>query len=582
MIVPMEKVLLAGRSLDRRPLLEAVRRSGVVHVEQLERRELPALPAVREELVMADRAAEILEKVTTPAAPCLAEHTPPMIVERTLAIASSLEAGEQRRAALQAERRLTAPWGRIGLRDLAALQAAGLHVEFFTCPPGGDRGVAAELRHLAGQSKDMQHWVAVSRRPIAIGKPAVRVAPPEREVEAIDRDLAALEEEADRLTSELARYAACREDLANFRLRLREQARFLLVEAGLHDAGEVFVLKGWVPARDTGELSEKLAGQHVPLALQVTPPAAEDQPPTSFENRAWCRPIENLYRLLGVFPGYREQDISPVFLPALTVFTGLLIADAGYAACALLMLALSYRALSRRGTPRAVLDLALILGGGVLVVGALTNTWFGESLVKLTPFDGANERSQRLLQQLCFVVGAVHLSIAHVLRAKGKRPRLAVLSEAGWVLFIWAMLALVNTLVLGTPSPAWMVPAFQVSLGLVLLFTAPSWNPLTTLGRGLGAIALNAASFLSDVISYIRLWAVGLAGGILAASFNELAGSLPVAAMILVLVPAHLLNLSLGLVAIFAHGVRLNLLEFSNHLGQEWSGREYEPFGKRA
>jgi V/A-type H+-transporting ATPase subunit I len=150
------------------------------------------------------------------------------------------------------------------------------------------------------------------------------------------------------------------------------------------------------------------------------------------------------------------------------------------------------------------------------------------------------------------------------------------------VLFIWAMLALVNMLVLGSPPPPWMLPAFLVALGLVLVFTAPSRNLLACIGRGLGAIALNAVSFLSDIISYIRLWAVGLAGGILAASFNDIAGPLPVAAAVLVLVPAHALNLALGLVAVLAHGVRLNLLEFSNHLGMEWSGREYQPFRRQA
>ena len=424
--------------------------------------------------------------------------------------------------------------------------------------------------------------MAVSRRPIAVARPAIRVGTPEHEAEHIDRDLAALEEEARRLGSELAQFTACRQDLEGFRRRLGAKLRFLEVEAGLHDAGEVFVLKGWVPARQSASLAAAVAGLQAPAALQIAPPEDDDQPPTRFENRAWCRPIENLYRLLGVFPGYRERDISPVFLPALTIFTGLLIADAGYAALALLALAAAYRPLVARGTPKPVLHLALVLCGGVLAVGALTNTWFGESLIRLTPFDGTDGRWQGLLQRLCFTLGAVHLSIAHLLRVWGRPLRLAALAEAGWVLFIWAMLALVNKLVLGTPAPAWMLPAFQVSLALVLVFTAPSRNPLASLGRGLGAIALNAAAFLSDIISYIRLWAVGLAGGILAASFNELAGDLPLAAMVLVLVPAHLLNLSLGLVAVFAHGVRLNLLEFSNHLGQEWSGREYEPFGGKA
>lgn len=574
----MEKVLVAGRAQDRRAVLEAVRRAGVVHVEPVQRREMTALPAVREELALADRALDILAAAGPAPLACPPEHTPPVVIERVFALAAAREEAGLRRQELLRERQQAAPWGRLGSADLQALLAAGLRVEFFTCPAGADGAVRAEIRHLAGRVKDQEHWVAVSRGEIHIAAPALRVPMPERDGAAVDAALAALDAELGRLDGDLAGMLPCGDDLRQYRVRLREQRQLLEVESGLHDAGEIFVLKGWVPSRDAGGLAAALDALAVPAGLLVSPPDEADQPPTRFENPAWCRPIENLYRLLGVFPGYREKDISFLFLPALTIFAGFLIADAGYAAVALLVLALSYRPLVRRGTPGAVLDLSLILCGGVLAFGALTNTWFGERLLKLTPFDGATAASQLLLKRLCFLLGAVHLSLAHLLKIWGRPPRLSMLAEAGWVLFIWAMLALVNVLVLNLPAPPWMVPLFQVSLALVLLFTAPARNPLKALGAGLGAIALSAAAFLSDIISYIRLWAVGLAGGILAASFNQLVGDLPVVVMVLILVPAHLLNLSLGLVAIFAHGVRLNLLEFSSHLGMEWGGREYRPF----
>ncbi len=540
-----------------------------------------ALPAVREELALASRALDILETVAA-AATCPPEHTPPVVIERVLALGAALEEARVRRLGLLRERELAAPWGMLGSADLQTLLAAGLRIEFFVCPTGAAGAARAEISHLAGRVKDTEYRVAVSRGDIVIDKPAARVPIPDREAAELDAAMGELDAEVGRLRNELAAYRPCRGGLHQYRVRLLDQLRLLEVESGLHDAGEVFVLKGWVPSLDARGLAAALAGLEVPVALRLLPPSEADQPPTRFDNSAWCRPIETLYRLLGVFPGYREKDISFLFLPALTVFAGFLIADAGYAACALLALALSYRPLVRRGIPGAVLNLSLILCGGVLAFGALTNTWFGENLLKLTPFDTAAADSQALLQQLCFLLGAVHLSLAHLLKIWGRPLALTMLAEAGWVLFIWAMLALVNMLVLTVPAPPWMVPLFQVSLAMVLLFTAPSRNLFKTLGAGLGAVALNAAAFLTDIISYIRLWAVGLAGSILAASFNQLAADLPLAAMILILVPAHLLNLSLGLVAIFAHGVRLNLLEFSNHLGIEWSGREYDPFSAKA
>jgi V/A-type H+-transporting ATPase subunit I len=116
---------------------------------------------------------------------------------------------------------------------------------------------------------------------------------------------------------------------------------------------------------------------------------------------------------------------------------------------------------------------------------------------------------------------------------------------------------------------------------LAILFEAPSKNPIKMVGLGLANFPLSMLSTFSDVISYVRLMAVGLASGVLASSFNELAlsaGPWIIAAPILIL--GHGLNLGLALIALFAHGVRLNMLEFSNNLGMQWTGRQYQPFAK--
>jgi V/A-type H+-transporting ATPase subunit I len=132
----------------------------------------------------------------------------------------------------------------------------------------------------------------------------------------------------------------------------------------------------------------------------------------------------------------------------------------------------------------------------------------------------------------------------------------------------------------------WVGPFFQVSLFLILVFTNPSWNIFKSILSGLGAIAQNASACFSDIVSYIRLWAVGLAGGKVAGAFNNIAEMIPSTMFMVpgiffkvpVLVAGHAINIILGVIAILAHGVRLNLLEFSNHLELDWSGREYDPY----
>jgi V/A-type H+-transporting ATPase subunit I len=178
----------------------------------------------------------------------------------------------------------------------------------------------------------------------------------------------------------------------------------------------------------------------------------------------------------------------------------------------------------------------------------------------------------------------------------------SLLGEAGWLVFLWAMYGLICQLVTGGDLGVfkfsdklslfgyeqvlyvWM---FELSAIMILFFTKPSLNIVDSLIAGLGSIASNASGMFSDILSYIRLWAVGLAGGKVASAFNSIGGivaSIPVIGVviqIIIFVAGHLLNIALSCISVLAHAVRLNLLEFSSHLGLEWAGREYDPFKEK-
>jgi V/A-type H+-transporting ATPase subunit I len=184
----------------------------------------------------------------------------------------------------------------------------------------------------------------------------------------------------------------------------------------------------------------------------------------------------------------------------------------------------------------------------------------------------------------------MHLTLAHFMKIRRRTLDLTILGEAGWILFIWAMYGLICQLILGTGfvMPAeWSIPLFKVSLTLILLFTAPSFNIFKSVFAGLLSILQNASAAFSDILSYIRLWAVGLAGGKVAQAFNNIGAMLPPVSLFGLSVPllklpiwimGHGINIILCIIGILAHGVRLNLLEFSNHLELDWAGRKYDPF----
>ena len=169
-----------------------------------------------------------------------------------------------------------------------------------------------------------------------------------------------------------------------------------------------------------------------------------------------------------------------------------------------------------------------------------------------------------------------------------KLPSLIALADIGWVVILWGAFFLAKLLILGEAMPPFAVWLYIAGPLSVLLFTSPSRNILKGLGLGLGHLLLNVVNSFTDLVSYIRLFAVGLATVAVAdaanqmamsAGFNSLASGL-IAALILFI--GHSLNLMLGPIAILVHGVRLNVLEFCNHIDIKWTGLSYRPLKDEA
>lgn len=584
MIQPMQRVYLAARQSDRPAVLAALYAAGVIHVEPARADAVKPSVELANDLARGEKALQVLDAVE-PATDAAAAPpgTPARLIDEVHAQLILITRLHTDRQELKRELAQVKPWGRINQGDLEKLKEAGLTICFCVCPPAYIKeSIISDIICGICVADGALAVIAVSRGAIEVRPPAQVIPAPTRDAPEIETALATLKDEERRLSSGLRELAMRRDDIRSHLGELKERMTFQAVEAGLAEEGPAFVMQGWVPAGRIEALHAALEGMRLPVGVMTQPPTDEDAPPTAFENKPWVRPIECLFSLLGVTPGYREADISPAFLPFLVIFTAMLIADAGYGLVAFVGLLAARRPLISRGVPEQALTLFTILFGGVAAWGILTDTWFGAPLMgKSLILTGDAQKDELFLKKLCFLIGAVHLTVAHVWKIRRAPVTLATIAEAGWVLFIWAMWALVEVLVNESPAPGWMLPLFGVSLVMIVIFTDFSWNLFSTIGKGLGAVALNAAAFLGDIISYIRLWAVGLAGGVLAASFNEMARPLPLLVMVLILIAAHLLNFALGLVAVFAHGVRLNLLEFSNHLGMEWTGRGYDPFGKK-
>ncbi|MGR9105835.1 MAG: V-type ATP synthase subunit I [Gammaproteobacteria bacterium] len=336
----------------------------------------------------------------------------------------------------------------------------------------------------------------------------------------------------------------------------------------LHQA-PLFALQGWIPEEKVPHLADYAENQG--LCLQVEEPVPEDSPPTLLDNPPWLRAGEDLVNFY-MTPGYRTWDPSATIFISFAIFFAMILADAGYAAVLGLVLAGYWKKMGRSGAGRRYRPLCAALVGVSLLYGVLIGGYFGvappaDSLrAKLHLIDMADTN---LMMAISVLVGCIHVILASALDAWRYPHWIEALASIGWALIVSGGLALVLESSFSLPLP-YTIPIGLASTGAILVFfySAPFEKPLKRTLKGLlGLTGLSGA--FGDVLSYLRLFALGLASGSLATEFNRMATgileTIPGIGLLfalLILILGHGVNLLLGLASAVIHGMRLNVIEF--------------------
>lgn len=368
---------------------------------------------------------------------------------------------------------------------------------------------------------------------------------------------------------------------------LEKNLEFVRAWLGMGQEGGFSCLSGFVPLDAVDKLMA--AARKASWAVLVTDPGPDDVVPTLLRNPKWITLIRPLTKLLEITPAYTELDISPLFLVFFGLFFGMLIGDAGYGISYFLLTYLVHRKMGFPPKQQRIFSLLYLLSGCAVVWGILTGTFFGQAwlanfgLKPLVPLLA----DTKYIQAFCFFIGAFHLTLAHGWRMLIQWPAKSMWAEVGWILVLWASFFLAKMLLLDDPYPSFVNGLIIVGVILVIFFANPQRNIFLTMAAGLGTLALSLMNNFTDVVSYIRLFAVGLAGVAIADAFNTMAGSvasgggLALAGAVLIVIAGHALNLILGPMSVLVHGVRLNVLEFSGHAGVTWSGVPYKPLKEK-
>ncbi len=602
MIVKMNKASFIFLEAEKDEALKKIRSAGVVHLEEKFKGSSDTLSALNSRKERVEKALVALDGHGKSGTESYSPEKAEALADEVLGILEDLKEAGDRRMAIAADLVRWEPWGDFEPSEVSILRSRGVDLRFYEMPHEAWKDMC-EGRSSFTVSKNKSETygiIAVSGDEQAPEAETVQL--PEFGISELKQQDEAVLEKMASLEKKLEEIVPRRVLLETYLVHISQDAEYESLKVGLGNEDLLVYFTGYLPVKEADKL-KTLAAENG-WALILSEPSEDDPVPSLVENNKFVGMIKPLFDVFEIFPGYREMDISLDFLIFFTLFFAMLIGDAGYG---LLFLGLTVFARVKTGKGGPAFSLMYLLSSAAVVWGVVTGNWFGSSAIGSIPFlkglvyqpiaafpelfDGNYDPSYNI-KYFCFMIATVQLSIGRIKNFISKLPSLKAFAQLGWLSMLDGIYFIVLFLVLGIqPIPEFALYMIAAGFGIVVLFgeQEKGVNFFKGLLKGLNPIGLfttflDTISLLSDIISYIRLFAVGLAAVAIAVSFNAMAAPMmhgpAMIGGILILLLGHCLNIIMGALSLIVHGVRLNLLEYSGHLDMEWSGFKYEPFAK--
>lgn len=644
MIVPMKKVSFVVTNDSKKDALKKLRTLGVVHLEQIygsseKLSQLKQTYSQLEEVLML--LSEIKYDKKSIEQKKLSSSN---VVEKANQI---IELNETKKNYVEelssASRELErlASWGGFNPDDFSYLAKKGINLIPFECSTDSYKKIPEDVNFVyVNSDKTQVRFLVISEdgsKPESLTSEYLQVLNPEMSTAELSESCVKYRKEISSIEKEIQKNVCYIQSIKDTMKVFAKDIEFENAYSGMAtDAEEgteatLAWLTGYVPAEELSIVQKAAKENH--WACLADDPAEEDEVPTKLQNNKFVSLIYPVSDFLGTVPGYREYDISSWFLLFFCVFFGMIFGDGGYGLLLVgTALGMFLSNIVKRKSVPAPLYLLLLLGLSTTMWGALTCNWFGlkpellpETLKPIlfsldwNYISNASSLPTNLvtenLQIFCFSLALIHLSIAHLMAIAKNIKSPKFLGDLGSLLLLWGIFYLVlNMVVNGVRFPfdldiadvplalganvefaktgisvaTIMFPL--IGIGFVLNFVFANYNgsvieSVKESCVNIISVLLGVVNVFSDIVSYIRLWAVGLAGAAIAQTVNEMAGptlgGFLIFAGILLLVFGHGLNMVLNVLSVIVHGVRLNTLEFSSHLGMSWSGFSYKPFADK-
>lgn len=504
----------------------------------------------------------------------------------------------QRLQTAEKELALLEPWGDFDLKNVKRLHDAGYQIGFYLCSDKQfsqewiDKYNAVVINRVGAKV----YFVTITPNHLMVELDVEAARLPETSLSSLKERLEMIHKEQEQIDTRLKQLAeTVIPDLQAAQVDLHAQIEFskvVLSTDALAD-NKLMLLEGWAPSERVEEIKHFLSESEV--YYEIAEPKPEENVPICLNNKGFFRLFEPIMRLY-MLPKYNELDLTPFFAPFFMLFFGLCLGDSGYGLFMLLAVTI-YRLIAKNitATMKPVLTLVQLLGVSTMACGLLTGTCFGFNLyeIQLPFFQSLKETISLDNQQmfnLSLILGGVQIIFGMILKAVNQSIQFGfkyAVGTIGWLLI------LVSTAI-AFAAPGFMsmggnIHLIFLALGglMAYLYNSPDKNIFVNLGLGLWDSYNMATGLLGDILSYVRLFALGLSGGILASVFNSLAVGMspdnviagPIV-MVLIFVIGHAINIFMNVLGAMVHPMRLTFVEFFKNAGYEGGGKEYKPFKK--
>ena len=595
-IVPLNKVTVCGLSRDQETVLKGLQHLGCMHLIPLQPppKEPETALSPRNEnahqalLYLMDvrrRRRQVLDDV---------DFDLDQVVEAALANKQKRRETEDRRYFLVKRIQDVEPWGNFILPDID--QLGGYRLWFYQIPYQKMKflqGLEHPWRQISADHRFAYIVVISKEEPPANALPAPRTHTGAVPLEELKHQLQRVEIQLEDLDAEheaLSRWILL---LSKNLARADDQAAVQHAGAQTHQEEGILMIQGWMPTRDLKRL-DAFTEQHG-LALLIEPALADETPPTLMDNPPELSSGQDLVSFYQT-PGYRTWDPSIVVFFSFTLFFAMILSDAGYALVLALLLLFYWRPMGNRAGGR---HFRILSGVGLVVAivyGILVGSYFGAEPDQiprlgslLTRLKVLNINDYAAMMQLSIVIGCLHIAFANAVVAFRAGGFAGKAKPLGWIVIIVGGLAL-SLGSGGAGSGGYHLGIGLLVGGLLVIFLGGFLGSRQkfpfSLVDGFGSLT-GISKLFGDVMSYLRLFALGLASASLALTFNQLADQvyqavpgLGLLLSILILLLGHSINLVLGIISGFVHGLRLNFIEFFNW-GIADEGYPFQAFAKK-